>query len=78
MLLINIFVMAPLVVGMSAVAGPLFKVLLGEKWLLTVPYFEVLALSGIFYPLAMVAYNVLKIKMEYAFSGFVSKITLPL
>lgn len=60
-LLINIFVMAPLVVGMSAVAGPLFEVLLGEKWLPTVPYFEVLALSGIFYPLAMVAYNVLKV-----------------
>ena len=60
-LLINIFVMAPVAVGMSAVAKPLFEVLLGEKWLPTVPYFEVIALSGIFYPLAMVAYNVLKV-----------------
>ena len=60
-LLINIFVMAPVAVGMSAVAEPLFRVLLGEKWLSTVPYFEIIALSGIFYPLAMVAYNVLKV-----------------
>lgn len=60
-LLINIFVMAPAVVGMSAVAEPLFSVLLGERWLPTVPYFEIIALSGVFYPLAMVAYNVLKV-----------------
>ncbi len=60
-LLVNIFVMAPVSVGLSAVAEPLFRVLLGEKWLATVPYFEVIALSGLFYPLAMVAYNVLKV-----------------
>ncbi len=60
-LLINIFVMAPVSVGLLAVAQPLFTLLLGEKWLPTVPYFEVIALSGIFYPLAMVAYNVLKV-----------------
>ena len=53
--------MAPVAVGLSAVAEPLFRVLLGERWLATVPYFEVIALSGIFYPLAMVAYNVLKV-----------------
>ena len=46
---------------MSAVAKPLFDVMLGDKWAQTVPYFEVIALAGIFYPLAMVAYNVLKV-----------------
>jgi len=60
-LMISAFVMTPAMVGMSAVAEPLFKVMLGEKWLPTVPYFEVIALSGIFYPLAMLAYNVLKV-----------------
>ena len=60
-LLINIFVMAPMAVGMSAVAEPLFEVLLGERWLPTVPYFEIIALAGVFYPLSMVAYNVLKV-----------------
>ena len=61
-LMINIFVMAPVAVGMSAVAEPLFRVLLGERWLPTVPYFEVIALAGVFYPLSMVAYNVLKVQ----------------
>ena len=60
-LMINIFVMAPMVVGMSMVAEPLFMLLLGERWLPTVPYFEVIAFAGLFYPLAMVAYNVLKV-----------------
>ena len=60
-LMINAFVMMPMSVGMSVVAQPLFRVLLGEKWLTTIPYFEILALSGLFYPLAMVAYNVLKV-----------------
>ena len=60
-LMVNIFVMTPVAVGLSAIAEPLFRVLLGEKWLPTVPYFEVIALSGMFYPLAMVAYNVLKV-----------------
>ena len=63
-LLVNIFVMAPMVAGLSAVAEPLFKVLLGDKWLPTVPYFEVIVLSGILFPLAMVAYNVLKVHSD--------------
>lgn len=66
MLMINAFVMTPLAVGMSAVAKPMFEVLLGERWLPTVPYFEVIALAGIFYPLAMVAYNVLKVQSNGA------------
>ena len=60
-LMVNTFVMAPIAVGMSSVAKPLFEVLLGESWLPTVPYFEVLTFAGICYPLAMVAYNVLKV-----------------
>ncbi len=65
-LTVNAFVMTPAVVGMSAVAEPLFRVLLGEKWLPTVPYFEVIALAGVFYPLSMVAYNVLKVYSDGA------------
>ncbi len=65
-LMINVFVLAPMVAGMSAVAEPLFRVLLGEKWLPTVPYFEIIAFAGVFYPLAMVAYNVLKVHSDGA------------
>ncbi len=46
--------------GLSAVAPDLFALLLGEKWMPTVPYFEAMCLVGLFTPLAMIAYNVLK------------------
>jgi O-antigen/teichoic acid export membrane protein len=42
----------------------MFMFLLGEKWMPTVPYFEILALSGLCYPLAIVAYNVLKVRSD--------------
>ena len=58
------FVICPLMLGFVAVATDMFSLLLGEKWMPTVPYFEILALSGLFYPLAIVSYNVLKTKSD--------------
>ena len=54
------FVLFPVMLGFVATAEDMFLLLLGERWMPTVPYFKILALSGLFYPLAMVAYNVLK------------------
>jgi O-antigen/teichoic acid export membrane protein len=50
--------------GFVAIAPEMFMLLLGEKWMATVPYFEILALSGLFYPLSAVAYNILKVKSD--------------
>ena len=58
------FVVFPVMLGFVAVAEDMFALLLGERWMPTVPYFEVLALSGLFYPLAVVAYNVLKVRSD--------------
>lgn len=55
------FVMFPLMLGMSAVAEDLFALLLGEEWMPTVPYFQVVCLSGLFSPIALTSYNVLKV-----------------
>ena len=60
-LLVTLFVMMPAMLGMAAMADDMFRVLLGEKWMPTVPYFKVIILCGIFYPIAMLAYNVLKV-----------------
>ena len=65
-LMLTAFVMFPVMVGMIAVAEDMFALLLGERWLPTVPYFRVLALCGVFYPLAMIAYNVLKVGSDGA------------
>ena len=60
------YVLFPAMLGLSAVAHDLFAVLLGEKWMPTAPYFETICLAGVFYPVAMIAYNVLKVKCEGA------------
>lgn len=58
------FVSFPVMLGFVAIAEDMFMLLLGERWMPTVPYFEVLALSGLCYPLAVVAYNVLKVRSD--------------
>ena len=60
------FVVFPLMLGMVVVAEDMFLLLLGDKWMPTVPYFEILALSGLFYPLGVVSYNVLKSRSDGA------------
>ncbi len=64
LLLMVAFVVSPVMLGMVAVAEELFALFLGEKWMPTVPYFEILSLSGLFMPLAMVACNVLKARSD--------------
>ena len=54
----------PVMVGLIAIAPDMFAVLLGEKWMPTVPYFEILSLSGLFIPLSSIAYNVLKARSD--------------
>lgn len=56
------YALFPIMLGMSAIAPDLFAVLLGEKWMPTVPYFAALCFAGAFYSVAMIAYNVLKVK----------------
>ena len=58
------FILFPIMLGFVAIAPDMFMLLLGEKWMPTVPYFEILALSGLCYPLAIVSYNVLKTKSD--------------
>ena len=58
------FVLFPVMLGFVAIAPDMFMLLLGERWMPTVPYFEILALSGMAYPLAVVAYNILKVRSD--------------
>ena len=58
------FVLFPVMLGLVAVAPEFFALLLGEKWMPTVPYFEILCLSGLFMPLSVIGYNVLKSRSD--------------
>lgn len=57
-----IFWNAPILIGLCVIAGPLFSVLLTEKWLPAVPYFQILCIAGIMYPLHSYNLNILKVK----------------
>ena len=60
-LMIVAAVMFPVMVGMIAIAEDMFTLLLTDRWAATVPYFKILSLAGLFYPLSMIAYNILKV-----------------
>lgn len=50
----------PLMIGLALVAGPLVRVLLGERWGPCVPYLQWMCVSGLLFPLHLVNVNVLK------------------
>jgi O-antigen/teichoic acid export membrane protein len=49
----------PLMIGLAAVAGPLVRCLLTEKWMPCVPYLQILCFAGILFPLQAMHRNVL-------------------
>ena len=57
-----IFVIAPVLMLMGVLAEPLFRLLFTEKWLPAVPYFQILCLSGLLYPLHSYNLNILSVK----------------
>lgn len=57
-----IFWISPTLVFLAVIAEPLFRFLLTEKWLAAVPYFQILCMAGILYPLQSYNLNILKVK----------------
>lgn len=57
-----VYIIAPTLVLMGVLAEPLFRLLFTEKWLPAVPYFQILCLTGILYPIHSYNLNILKVK----------------
>ncbi len=57
----SFFVSAPLMLGMAAVAQPLFLLVLGKEWNEAVVFFQILCLASIFYPIH--AFNIIVLKV---------------
>jgi len=57
-----VFWLTPILIFGAIVAKPFFTILLTEKWLPAVPYFQILCVAGIIYPLANYNLNILKVK----------------
>lgn len=57
-----IFWIAPLMIILMVLAEPVFRVLLTDKWLPAAPYFQLMCISGIMYPLHSYNLNILNVK----------------
>lgn len=62
LLLFVVFLVTPTLLFMGILGVPIFRIVLTEKWLPAVPYFKILCLAGIVYPLSSYNINLLKIK----------------
>jgi len=58
----TMFIITPLMLILLASADNLFYVLLTEKWMPAVPYFRLLCIFGLLYPLHSINENILKVK----------------
>jgi len=56
------FINFPLMIGLAAIADPLIKLLIGEKWAPSIPYFQILCFTGMLYPLHALNLNILQVK----------------
>ncbi len=62
LLLLVVFCLTPVLLFLGILGEALFRLILTEKWLPAVPYFKILCLAGITYPLNSYNINLLKIK----------------
>ncbi|HAY3507521.1 lipopolysaccharide biosynthesis protein [Elizabethkingia anophelis] len=62
MLKLVIFAIAPMISMMIIEAKPLIRFLLTDKWLPAVPYFQILSLAGLLYPIHAYNLNILQVK----------------
>jgi len=57
-----VFIIAPILLIMGVLAEPLFRFLFTEKWLPAVPYFQIMCLAGILYPIHSYNLSILNVK----------------
>lgn len=56
------FFISPLMMYLIVEAKPIFNLLLGEKWLTAATYFQILCVTGLFYPMNSLSLNLLNVK----------------
>lgn len=57
-----LFIVAPILLLLGALADPFFRFVFTEKWLPAVPYFQIMCCYGIFYPIHAYNLNIIKVK----------------
>lgn len=59
---IVIYIITPTLIFMAVLATPIFRLLFTEKWLPSVPYFQILCINGLLYPIHAFNLNVINVK----------------
>jgi O-antigen/teichoic acid export membrane protein len=59
---LSMFLHLPLMIGLIAIAEPLFLFLLTDKWSQSIPYFQLLCIIGLLHPIVVQNYNMFRIK----------------
>ncbi len=59
---VTTFLLFPAMAFLAALAEPLFRVLLPDKWLPALPYLQLMCIAGLLYPLHSINLNILKVK----------------
>lgn len=57
-----VYLVSPLLIVLAVLAEPLFRFLFTEKWLPAVPYFQILCITGMIYPLHSYNLDILNVK----------------
>lgn len=58
----SIFITFPVMLGLAVTAPAIFRILLGDSWLPSIPYFQILCFSGLFISLHANNLNILQVK----------------
>ena len=58
----SMFLHIPLMVGLIIIAEHIFLILLTDKWANSIPYFQLLCMVGLLYPIQVQNYNLFRIK----------------
>lgn len=64
--MLTAYIIFPIMVGLISTAEDIYLLLLKPQWHPAIPYFKTLCLVGLFYPIAAVSYNVLKVRSDGA------------
>lgn len=59
---LSAFIIFPIMVGLAAIAEPLILFVFGEQWMKMIPYFQLLCLGGMLYPIHALNLNILQVK----------------
>ncbi len=59
-IMVSVYIMAPIMMGLSAIGEPLVKLILTDKWLPIVPFMRIFCITYIFWPIHTANLNAIK------------------